>query len=144
MELAVPTASQSAWLRGLPKCRREGRMVYVTLNLDSTSLKRPTTVAWSAGGLHATTPKTTGPVVTCCIPHGVFEDRASVKLELLDSPDSERPIFAWSQILVLGEVSFRAGLNAGVPTLTPFRSQKETYPAPVRRERTRSVAIALK
>jgi len=143
---AVATAMRStdaSWLRGAPKCRREGRMVYVTLNLAPSALKKPASVAWSAGGLHATTPRITGPVVTCCIPYGVFEHRAMVKLELLDSSESEQPILAWTQFPVLAETSFQAGLEAGAPTLHLLRTNTGRPRMPSRRERARSVSLLM-
>ena len=97
-------------------------MVYVTLVPEPSAVTGPASVAWSAGGLHATTPKIKGPSVTCCVPRGVFEQRALMRLQLVSSAESDKPILAWTQIPVLEETMFRAEMVAGRPALSPFAS----------------------
>jgi hypothetical protein len=105
-------------------------MVHVTLALDPAKLSGPTSLGWSAGGVHATTPKIAGSTVTCCIPRGIFTQRANVKLELLDSSESDRPVLAWTQFPVLGEAVYRAGFDGGVPILRPLHDQDGTVVTP--------------
>lgn len=146
MDVAVTKAIGSTgatWLRGAPKCRREGPMVHVTLDLAPCALKKQASVAWSAGGLHATTPMISGAVVTCSMPHGLFERRAIVNLELLASSDSEQPVLAWTQFAVLAQTLFQAGLQAGAPVLRPIRAGDGPLPVPSRRERARSVSLLM-
>lgn len=100
----------------------EGSMVYVTLALESSRAGGPACVAWSAGGLHATTPKIKGSSVTCCVPRGIFEHRALVQLQMIGSADSDSPVFAWTQIPVLEETMFRADMVSGGPVLSPLGS----------------------
>ena len=97
-------------------------MVYVTLVLEPGAATGPASVAWSAGGLHATTPRIKGPSVTCCVPRGIFEHRALMQLQLVSSAESDKPIRAWTQIPVLEETMFRAQMAAGRPVLSPLAS----------------------
>ncbi len=130
VDLGPAPMAEKSWLRGLPVCRLEGGMVYVTLALDPATLKGPTSLGWSAGGLHATTPKINSSTATCCIPRGVFAHRAQVKLELLDASEFDRPVLAWTQFRVLGETDFRAGFEAGVPILSPLPGKPATTSEP--------------
>ena len=119
-QAARGSTRETPWLRGLPACRRDGGMVYVTLALEPTRVEGPVSVGWSAGGLHATTPRVSCCTAICCIPRGVFDGRALVRLELLDSTGPDGPVLAWTQFPVLGETVFRAGFEAGLPTLRPL------------------------
>jgi hypothetical protein len=118
--MAIAVSTNAPWLRGMPRCRTEGSMVYVTLLLEPSKATGPACVAWSAGGLHATTPKIKGASVTCCVPLGAFQDRALVTLQMIDSAESDKPILAWTQIPVLEETMFRAEMVAGRPVLSPL------------------------
>jgi hypothetical protein len=120
--MAIAVSTDAQWLRGMPRCRTEGSMVYVTLVLEPSRVTGPASVAWSAGGLHATTPKIKGPTVTCCVPRGVFEHRALMRLQMLSSAEPDGPVLAWSQIPVLEETMFRAEMVAGRPVLSPLAS----------------------
>ena len=71
--MATAVSTDGQWLRGMPRCKTEGSMVYVTVVLDPDRVTGPACMAWSAGGLHATTPKIRGTSVTCCMPRGLFE-----------------------------------------------------------------------
>ena len=118
--MATAVSTDVPWLRGTPRCKTEGSMVYVTLVLEPDRITRPACVAWSAGGLHATTPKIRGTSVTCCIPRGLFEHRALMRLQMIGAAESDGPILAWTQIPVLEETRFRAELVAGRPALSPL------------------------
>jgi hypothetical protein len=120
----MPTALSTDvhWLRGAPRCHTEGSMVYITLALEPSRLTVPACVAWSAGGLHATTPKLKGSSVTCCVPRGVFEHRALLRLQMIGSAESDSPVLAWTQIPVLAETMFRAEMVSGRPVLSPLAS----------------------
>ena len=113
----MPTDMQ--WLRRAPRCRNEGAVVSVTLALESSRVTGPACVAWSAGGLGATTPRIDGSSVTFRVPRGVFERRTLMRLELIGSAESEIPVFAWTQIPVLEETMFRAEMVSGRPVLSP-------------------------
>jgi hypothetical protein len=95
-------------------------MVYVTLALEPGRLTGPVSLAWSAGGLHATTPRIKGNTVTCCVPRGIFHNRAVMRLQMVGSCDAEGPVFAWTQIPVLAETMFRAEMIGGRPVLSPL------------------------
>lgn len=120
--MATAVSTNARWLRGMPRCRMEGSMVYVTLTLEPSRAGGPACVAWSAGGLHATTPKIKGPSITCCVPRGIFERKALMQLQMIGSGDSDSPIFAWTQIPVLEETMFRAEMVSGTPVLSPLGS----------------------
>ncbi len=113
-------SNDTQWLRGSPRCRTHGSMVYVTLTLDPDRIATPVSVAWSAGGLHATTPRIKSTTVTCCVPRGIFEHHALMRLQLVGSAEQEKPIMAWTQIPVLEEALFRTQMIAGRPFLSPF------------------------
>ena len=114
--MATAVSNDTQWLRGAPRCRVEGSMVYITLALDLSRVTGPTCLAWSAGGLHATTPRTKGSSVTCCVPRGVFDHRALIRLQLIHSAEADSPVFAWTQIPVLEE------MVAGRPVLASLAS----------------------
>lgn len=117
------------WLRGLPECRCEGGMVYVTLHLNPGEASRgPRCVAWSAGGLRACTRKTRSLSLICCIPHGVFQRETAVKLEVLKAREPDEPIPPGTQIPVLWEGSFRACMRNGAPVLVSEEGRKQTCP----------------
>jgi hypothetical protein len=97
-------------------------MVYITLAIEPSRLAGPACVGWSAGGMHATTPKLKGSSVTCCVPRGLFEHRALVRLQMIGSAESDGPVFAWTQIPVLAETMFRAEMVSGRPVLSPLAS----------------------
>jgi hypothetical protein len=120
--MVSPVSSDVQWLRSAPRCRTEGSMVYVTLLLEPGKLTGPACVAWSAGGLHATTPKIKGQSVTCCVPRGIFEHRALMRLQMLGSAESDRPVLPWTQIPVLEETLFRAEMVGGRPVLSSLAS----------------------
>lgn len=118
------------WLRATPRCRIVGSMAYVTLSLEPDRLTGPACVAWSAGGLHATTPRTEDTSVTCCVPRGIFEHHALLRLQLIGTAESDRPVFAWTQIPVLEETLFRAEMVSGRPVLYPLASPMMQTPSP--------------
>ena len=124
------------WLRGTPRCRIKGPTVCVTLHLDPDLLTGPVFLAWSAGGMHATTPMIEGAAVTCCLPRGIFEQHALMRLQLIGTVESDRPVFAWTQIPVLQEALFRADVVFGRPVLSPLES-------PVIRTSSRSAVSVL-
>jgi hypothetical protein len=97
-------------------------MVYVTLVLEPSKVNRPACIGWSAGGLHATTPRIKGSTVTCCVPRGLFEHRALMRFEMIGSDESDRPILEWTQIPVLEETMFRAEMVADSAVLSPLAS----------------------
>ncbi len=109
---------QRDWLCGSPTCRSEGSTVHVTLPLGPAALSRPACLAWSAGPLHATTPRIRDTSVTCSIPRGVFEYGGRVTLQILAYGSSDH-VRAWTQIPVLQESVFRASMSAGEPILAP-------------------------
>jgi hypothetical protein len=117
--MATAASTDVRWLHGMPRCRMEGSMVYVPLVLEPSGVTGPACVAWSAGGLRATTPKIKGSSVACCVPRGLFENRALVRLQMIGSAESDNPILAWTQIPVLKETMFRAEMVAGRPLLSP-------------------------
>jgi hypothetical protein len=117
--MATVVSTDPQWLRGAPRCRAEGSAVYVTFALDPNRINSPACIAWSAGGVHATTPRIEGPSVTVCIPRAVFEHRAIMRLQVIGSAESERPVFAWTQIPVLAETMFRAEMVWDRPVLSP-------------------------
>lgn len=97
-------------------------MVYVTVALDPEETPTgPLRVVWSALGLTACTPKSSGLTVVCCIPRGVFEHSARVKLEILPTYRADEVVLDWTHIPSLGEVSFQAGMVGGQPVLAPIR-----------------------
>jgi hypothetical protein len=116
--MATVVSTDMQWLRGAPRCRTEGSVVRVTLALEASRMTGPACIAWSAGGLHATTPKIDGSSVTFCVPRGVFEYRTLMRLELIGSAESEIPVFAWTQIPVLEETMLRAEMVSGRPVLS--------------------------
>ena len=91
----------------------------ITVALDAAWTIGPVFVAWSCGGLHATTPRVEGASATCRVPRRLFEDRARLRLQLIGSAESEGPVFAWTQIPVLGEAVFRAEMMWDRPVLSP-------------------------
>jgi len=95
-------------------------MVYVTFALPPVALFRPACLAWSAGCMHATTPRIKTTSITCGIPRNIFELGARVTLQVLDYAASEETVRAWTQIPVLEETVFRAGIMAGSPVLKPL------------------------
>jgi hypothetical protein len=117
--MATVVATDGQWLRGAPRCRAEGSAVYVTFALDPDRVNSPACIAWSAGGLHSTTPGIKGPSVTVCIPRTVFEHHAIMRLQVIGSAESESPVFAWTQIPVLEETMFRAEMAWDRPVLSP-------------------------
>jgi hypothetical protein len=115
--MAIAASNDAQWLRGAPRCRLEGSMVYITLILEPSRVSGPACLAWSAGGLHATTPRMSGPSVTCCVPRGVFDHGSLLRLQLLRYAEADSPVFAWTQIPVLEETVYRAEMVAGRPVL---------------------------
>ena len=130
--MATVVSTDPQWLRGAPRCRAEGSAVYVTFALDPSRINSPACIAWSAGGVHATTPRIEGPCVTVCIPRTVFEHRAIMRLQVIGSAESESPVFAWTQIPVLEETMFHAEMAWDLPVLSPL------MPAPQQRAASHS------
>jgi hypothetical protein len=93
-------------------------VVYVVVALETSLASGPVFIGWCGGGLHATTPGVQGSSVTCRIPRRLFEDRALLRLQLIGSAESEGPVFAWTQIPVLGEAVFRAEMMWDRPILS--------------------------
>ena len=118
MTTAATAAGQ--WLREVPRCQTEGSVVCVTVSLDSSPSYGPVSVALRAEGLHAMTPPVEGSSATCRVPRRLFEERALLRLQLIGSAQSEDPVFAWTQIPVLGEAAFRAEMMWGRPVLSPL------------------------
>ena len=116
MATTAPTEGQ--WLREAPRCQAEGSVVCVTVALEAAWTSGPVFVAWCGGGLHATTPRMEGSSATCRVPRKLFEDRALLRLQLIGSAESESPVFAWTQIPVLGEALFRAEMAWDEPVLS--------------------------
>lgn len=100
-------------------------MVYVTLVLERDKLTGHPCLAWSVQGLHATTPRISDDTVTCALPRGIFEHRARVRLQILDSPAPGQPAQPWTQLPVLEETLFQADIVDGKPVLMPLRPPKE-------------------
>jgi hypothetical protein len=121
--MATAMSNDVQWLRGTPRCRTEGSVVYITLTLEPSRVHGPICLAWSAGGLHATTPRIVGSSVTCCVPRGMFDHRALIRLQLVRAAETDSPVFAWTQFPVLEETLYRAEMVAGRPVLAPLTSR---------------------
>jgi hypothetical protein len=117
--MATLVSTNIEWLQGAPRCRNEGAVVSVTLVLEPSRVTDRACLAWSAGGLHATTPRINGSSITFCVPRRVFEYRTLMRLELIGLADTEIPVFAWTQIPVLEEAILRAEMVSGRPVLSP-------------------------
>ena len=117
--MATVVSNDGQWLRGAPRCRVEGSTVHVTFALEPSRVNSPVCIAWSAGGLHATTPGIKGSSVTMCIPRAVFEHRVIMRVQVIGFAESESPVFAWTQFPVLEETMFRAEMMWSRPVLAP-------------------------
>jgi len=104
-------------------------MVYVTLDLNPDEVPPGLwCLRWGAGGLEGFTPPTSHLSLTCCLPRGIFEHQALVKLAFLPAYPSEHVVLAWTHIPVLGEASFRAQLIGGAPVLEPVKEERGPKP----------------
>jgi hypothetical protein len=117
--MAMAVSADSHWLQGAPHCRTEGSKVHVTLALEPGRANNPVCIAWSADGLHATTPMVKGSSVTCYVPRGVFDRGALMRVQVIGLAETESLVFAWTQIPVLEETMFRAEMVWGRPVLLP-------------------------
>jgi hypothetical protein len=95
-------------------------MVRVTLTLEPSRVTGPACVGWSAGGLHAITPRIEGRSITYWVPRNLFEQRALMRLQIIGSTECDEPILPWTQFPVLEEAMFRAELLYGRPVLSPL------------------------